>query len=223
MSLWSRIANVVRGDRLSREIDEELHAHIEEAIGHGRDPVEARRAFGSTLRRREESRDIRLAVWLDSLRADAVFGWRQLLKKKVDLRRGDSLPGAGDRRLHVGIPADRRAAAAAAAGRGPPAALRAGPPGDRFRRQAADIRRLGVSGIPVDARRGKRPGRVDRDLLRRAHGFDLRVGSGDGKGLCAVCLRLDVRFLRTAARPGAPVHRKRRPEARRASVRGPLL
>ena len=83
MSLWSRIANVVRGDRLSREIDEELHAHIEEAIGHGRDPVEARRAFGSTLRRREESRDIRLAVWLDSLRADAVFGWRQLLKKKV--------------------------------------------------------------------------------------------------------------------------------------------
>ena len=32
---------------------------------------------------REESRDIRLVTWLDSLRADAVFGWRQLMKKKV--------------------------------------------------------------------------------------------------------------------------------------------
>src|SRR5579863_6284045 len=83
MSLWSRIVNVVRGDRLSREIDEELEAHIEEAIRAGRDPAEARRAFGSSIRRREESRDIRMIVWLDSLRADIVFGWRQILKKKV--------------------------------------------------------------------------------------------------------------------------------------------
>src|SRR5258708_333514 len=83
MSLWSRITNVIRGDRLSREIDEELESHIEEAIQQGRDPGEARRAFGSPLRRREESRDVRLVVWLDSLRADAVFGWRQLMKSKV--------------------------------------------------------------------------------------------------------------------------------------------
>src|ERR1700732_2228034 len=83
MSLWSRIANVLRRDRLSREIDEELESHIEEAIEQGRDPAEARRAFGSTLRLREESRDIRIVAWLDSLRADAVFGWRQLKKKKV--------------------------------------------------------------------------------------------------------------------------------------------
>src|SRR3982074_172290 len=83
MSLWSRIAIVLRGDRLSREIDEELESHIEEAIAQGRDPAEARRAFGSALRQREESRDIRLVAWLDSLRADAVFGWRQLKKKKV--------------------------------------------------------------------------------------------------------------------------------------------
>ena len=27
--------------------------------------------------------DIRLIPWLDSLRADAVFGWRQIVKKKV--------------------------------------------------------------------------------------------------------------------------------------------
>ncbi|MCU1261973.1 MAG: hypothetical protein JWO80_4858, partial [Bryobacterales bacterium] len=83
MSLSSRIANVLRGDRLSREIDEELESHIEEAIQQGRDPAEARRAFGSPLRQREESRDIRLVPWLDSLRADTVFGWRQLMKKKL--------------------------------------------------------------------------------------------------------------------------------------------
>src|SRR5216684_1220897 len=83
MSLWSRIVNVVRGDRVSREIDEELESHIEEAIEQGRDPDEARRAFGSPLRQREASRDMRVIAWLDSLRADAVFGWRQLRKKKV--------------------------------------------------------------------------------------------------------------------------------------------
>jgi predicted permease len=83
MSLWSRIVNVFRGDRLSREIDEELQSHIDEAIAQGRDPVEVRRAFGSALRLREESRDVRLVAWLESLRADAVFGWRQLKKNKV--------------------------------------------------------------------------------------------------------------------------------------------
>jgi predicted permease len=83
MSLWSRIANVFRGDRLNREIDEELQSHLEEAIAQGRDPAEARRAFGSALRLREESRDVRLIAWLESLRADAIFGWRQLKKNKA--------------------------------------------------------------------------------------------------------------------------------------------
>ena len=83
MSWWRRIAYVFRPDRLSREIDEELQSHIEEAVEQGRDPAEARRAFGSALRLREESRDVRLITWLDSLRADAVFGWRQLKKNKV--------------------------------------------------------------------------------------------------------------------------------------------
>jgi predicted permease len=83
MSWWIRIANVFRGDHLSREIDEELQSHIEEAIEQGRDPAEARRSLGPALRLREESRDARLIIWLDSLRADAVFGWRQLMKNKV--------------------------------------------------------------------------------------------------------------------------------------------
>jgi predicted permease len=83
MSFWSRIANSIRGDGLSREIDEEIQGHIEEAIEQGRDPAEARKAFGPALRTREECRDFRLLAFLDSLRADTVFGWRQLMKRKV--------------------------------------------------------------------------------------------------------------------------------------------
>jgi predicted permease len=83
MPLWSRLANVFRGDRLNREIDEELESHIDEAIAQGRDSDEARRAFGSALRHRETSRDIRLLGWLESVRADAIFGWRQLAKTKI--------------------------------------------------------------------------------------------------------------------------------------------
>jgi putative ABC transport system permease protein len=83
MSLRSRLVNVLRGHRLNREIDEELEAHLEEAIAEGRDPVEARKAFGSALRHRERSRDVRLVSWLECLRADAVFGWRQLKNNKV--------------------------------------------------------------------------------------------------------------------------------------------
>jgi putative ABC transport system permease protein len=83
MSLWSRIGNVFRGERLSREIDEELESHIEEAVEQGLDPLEARRALGSMLRHGEESRDTRLVAWLDSLRADAVFAGRQIAKNKM--------------------------------------------------------------------------------------------------------------------------------------------
>src|SRR5258708_15105647 len=83
MSLFSRLTNVFRGDRLSRDIEEELQTHLAEAVDQGRDPAEARRAFGSPLHYREQSRDLHLIAWLDSLRADAVFGWRQLLKKKA--------------------------------------------------------------------------------------------------------------------------------------------
>src|SRR5579871_4015120 len=83
MSLWTRLANSFRGDRVNRDIDEELASHLEEAAAHGRDPAEARRALGSPLRQREASRDVRVVAWLDSLRADSIFGWRQLRKNRV--------------------------------------------------------------------------------------------------------------------------------------------
>src|SRR5579859_1952946 len=83
MSLWSRVSNAVRGERLNREIEEELLSHIEEAVASGRDPDEARRTFGSILRQREASHSIRVAGWLESLLADVSFGWRQLCRNKV--------------------------------------------------------------------------------------------------------------------------------------------
>ncbi|HUE02861.1 MAG TPA: ABC transporter permease [Bryobacteraceae bacterium] len=83
MSIWSRMVNVIRGERLNREIGDEFESHIAEAIEDGRDPAEARAAFGLALSRRDESRDIRVIPWLASLRADAIFGWRQLIKNKV--------------------------------------------------------------------------------------------------------------------------------------------
>ena len=58
MSLASRILNVFRRNRINREIDEELASHLEEAVERGRQAEEARRALGSLLRHREESRDV---------------------------------------------------------------------------------------------------------------------------------------------------------------------
>jgi putative ABC transport system permease protein len=83
MSLWSRISNVFRADRLNREIEEEYDAHVAEAIEQGRDPEEARRALGAAVRQRQQSHDVRVVGWLDGLRADVIFGWRQLNRNRV--------------------------------------------------------------------------------------------------------------------------------------------
>jgi hypothetical protein len=40
---------------VNREIDEELEAHIAQAMASGRDAEEARRALGSALRHREKA------------------------------------------------------------------------------------------------------------------------------------------------------------------------
>ena len=83
MSTWRRVTNLFRIKQLNDEIEEELQSHFDEALAQGRDSDEARRAFGSPLRHREASRDARLITALDSLRADAVFGLRQLRKSKI--------------------------------------------------------------------------------------------------------------------------------------------
>jgi predicted permease len=80
VSRWSRLLGALRGDRLISDIDEELDAHVEEAIATGRDPAEARRALGSRLLYREQSRDVRALVWLADLIQDLRFGCRMLLR-----------------------------------------------------------------------------------------------------------------------------------------------
>ena len=83
MSLWTRVRDAFRGDRLNRELNEEFESHMEEAIAEGRDPDDVRHAFGSTLRQREAIRRVRVAGWLEGLKADAIFGWRQLRRNRV--------------------------------------------------------------------------------------------------------------------------------------------
>src|SRR5579871_4075997 len=83
MSLLSRLVNVFRRDRLERDLDEELASHLEEAVAHGHGPDEARRALGSALRWRESSYDIKVTAWLDSVRSDIIFGWRQINKRRM--------------------------------------------------------------------------------------------------------------------------------------------
>jgi putative ABC transport system permease protein len=86
MSLWSRVTNAVRGERLRREIAEEMESHIAEAVEQGRDPKDARRALGRNYEQRQQreiSYEIRTVGWLELLRADIVFGWRQLKRNKV--------------------------------------------------------------------------------------------------------------------------------------------
>ena len=80
MALLSRLVAVLRANRTVHEIDEELESHIHEAVAAGRDPVEARRAFGSALRYREQSRDLTLIGWLDDLFQDLRFGARMLAR-----------------------------------------------------------------------------------------------------------------------------------------------
>ncbi len=91
MSMWSRLANMFRSGRVERELDEELQFHIEERIvevmatGVTREAAarEVARRFGSPLRLREESLEVKLLPWLDSMIRDARLGVRMLRKDAV--------------------------------------------------------------------------------------------------------------------------------------------
>lgn len=86
MSLWSRMANVFRLRRVQQELDEELQFHVEErtrqltAAGMSHDAAlrEARRRLGNLVRLREESLDVKVMPWLDSLSRDVHLGFRML-------------------------------------------------------------------------------------------------------------------------------------------------
>jgi len=91
MSLWSRLSNVFRTDRIDRDLDDEIHFHIEErarelmAEGRSRDEAvrQAERKFGNRLQLREQSRDVKMLPWLDSAITDASLGVRMMRKNAV--------------------------------------------------------------------------------------------------------------------------------------------
>ncbi|MPY87819.1 MAG: FtsX-like permease family protein [Luteitalea sp.] len=91
MSLLSRLVNVLRASKVERDLDDELRFHIEARIdallakGVTRQAAEAQvaRQFGSRLRLREASRDVKLVAWLESLLKDVRFGLRVLRKDLV--------------------------------------------------------------------------------------------------------------------------------------------
>jgi putative ABC transport system permease protein len=91
MSWWSRLANVVRAERMDDDLDAELQFHRDERMrelmndGMSRDDAAAAVAqrFGNPLRWREQSRDIKLLPWLDSLRRDVRHGARMLRKNAL--------------------------------------------------------------------------------------------------------------------------------------------
>lgn len=71
MSWLSRLRNAFRTGTVNRDLDDELRFHIESrARDLGISEDQARRRFGNALRLREESRDVKVSAWLDTLLRD---------------------------------------------------------------------------------------------------------------------------------------------------------
>jgi putative ABC transport system permease protein len=78
-------------EEFDRELDAELAAHLEfhiaDNLRSGMPPEEARREallkLGGLEQTKESVRDVSLIPWLDSLRRDVIYGWRQLAKNKI--------------------------------------------------------------------------------------------------------------------------------------------
>ncbi len=88
MSWWSRLANVFRAGHVDGELDEELQFHLRERIrelmatglSHEAAAAQTARRFGTPLRWREQSRDVKLLPWVDSILRDVRLGVRMLRK-----------------------------------------------------------------------------------------------------------------------------------------------
>jgi|SRR5271169_6729423 len=89
--LYLRFRNLFHKDQLDRELHDELSnhlaLHVEDNLRADMTPDEARRdAFlklGGLEQTKESIRDASLLPWLDSLRSDATFGWRQLSQNRA--------------------------------------------------------------------------------------------------------------------------------------------
>jgi predicted permease len=86
-----RLRTLILKIRVEQELDEELQFHlesqVEQLISRGFSPKEARtmalQAMGGVDRQKERCREVRAGQWLGLVAADVVFGWRQLMKRKV--------------------------------------------------------------------------------------------------------------------------------------------
>ena len=86
MAWYHRLFNLARGDGLSRDIDRELQFHLAEkadelmAQGMSRDEAwrEAERRFGHRQLQRDNTRDMDVLVWLESLLGDVRYALRSL-------------------------------------------------------------------------------------------------------------------------------------------------
>jgi macrolide transport system ATP-binding/permease protein len=84
--LWSRCTSLFRRERLDDDLDEELRSHIdfavEENLGRGMSIEETRvaalRAFGGVTKTKEEFRMQRGLPFLEVLKQDVRYAWRQL-------------------------------------------------------------------------------------------------------------------------------------------------
>ncbi|HMF77172.1 MAG TPA: ABC transporter permease [Bryobacteraceae bacterium] len=86
MSWYLRWRNVFRSERLNRELEDEFQYHLAETVDRlvagGMPEKEALRAarlrMGNYTIQKERTRDMNVAAWLDSTRADLLYGLRQL-------------------------------------------------------------------------------------------------------------------------------------------------
>ena len=91
MSWLSRLANVIRRDRVDHDLEEEMRFHLaartDDLVRDGMPAEDARaqtrRQFGNTLLLRESSRDIKLLPRLESIVRDVGFGLRLCLRNKT--------------------------------------------------------------------------------------------------------------------------------------------
>src|SRR6266545_2138924 len=75
MSWYRRLRNLMRSERLARDIDREMAFHIGERAEALR---EARRRFGNRTYQGERTRDADVIAWIDSLTADVRYALRAL-------------------------------------------------------------------------------------------------------------------------------------------------
>ena len=83
---WRRLIGMLRGNRLERELDEEIGVHLamqeEEFRARGMKPADARaaalREFGGVVQAKEEYRDRRGVAWLETAARDLRYGLRGL-------------------------------------------------------------------------------------------------------------------------------------------------